>query len=65
MAVDGVAGGGVKPDVQRFEAPVQDVAIRGGQGREVLDARRERISRAIQGTPPVVVLRSVREPLPA
>ena len=39
--------------------------VRGREGREVLDARRERLSRAVHGTPPVAAYRSRAAPLPA
>jgi hypothetical protein len=65
MAVDGLADGWFQAEAQGVEPRVEDVAELGGQGREALNARRERISRAIQGTLLWVVLRFVREPLPA
>ena len=52
MAVEDVAHGRVQVETQVLQSRVEDVDVRGGQRREVLNTRRERISRAIQGTLP-------------
>ena len=50
MAVDRRPGLGIDPQVQRLEAGGDDVAVRLGKLGEVRNARRERTSRAVQGT---------------
>ncbi len=52
MGVEDVADGRRKLKAQRLEPGVELVAELCWQGREVLNTRRERISRAIQGTLP-------------
>ena len=65
MAVDGGPGLGVDPQVEGLEPRREGVAVRLGELGEVRNARRERTSRAVQGTLLKIVHRAVREPLPA
>ena len=50
VAVDGVADRRLQPEAKRIKAGIEDVGVIGGQRRKVRNTRRERISRAIQGT---------------
>ncbi len=64
MAVDCRAGLRGEGEAQVGEAVVDDPRVRGGHRRNVPDTRRERNSRAVQGTLRVIVPKAVREPLP-
>ena len=55
MGVDRGSGGRLQGEAERDEPGVERLVVRRGQRRKVLEARRERISRAVQGTLHVVV----------
>ena len=50
MAVDGLACAGAQGDAECRRASLDGVVVRGGKVGEVLNARRERSSRPVQGT---------------
>ena len=61
-----VALPGGQDQAERLEPGAEGVVVRGGEWWETLDARRERLTRGLQGTPPVFTCRSSRAaPLPA
>ena len=65
MAVNDRARRGIELDAQRDQPGVEDLLVLRRERREVQNARRERTSRAVQGTLLSSNARPVREPLPA
>ena len=53
VAVDGGPLRGGEDQAEPVEPGVEGVVVRGGERWEALDARRERLTRGLQGTPPV------------
>ena len=55
VGVDRGAGGRLQDQAERHEAGVERLVVRRGERRKVLETRRERTSRPVQGTLHVVV----------
>ena len=66
MVIDGPTSRSDEGQAELVETPLEDVRVLGWERGESVDARRERLTFVVQGTPPLVRVPSVRvAPLPA